>query len=206
MSHPIIVLATGNRKKGAEMSELLRYLGLELKTLADFDDKIEVVEDGGSFAENAAIKGVQQARFLKHWVIAEDSGLSVDALGGAPGIFSARFSGENATDESNNHLLLEKLKDLPLPKRGAYYTSHFVITDPTGMVRARCEGRCYGRIRTVPSGFGGFGYDPLFEIVEYHKTFGELSAELKHQISHRGRSARQLIPMLTRLVDNGEIR
>src|SRR5688572_7232914 len=119
-----LVLGTHNKKKLAELAELLAPQCLTLKTLADFPAAIEVEETGQTFAENARLKAVQQATHLREWVLGEDSGLSVEALNGEPGVRSARFSDPGATDERNNALLLERLKQLPLEKRGAFYTCH----------------------------------------------------------------------------------
>ena len=194
-----LVLGTHNKKKRAELDYLLRPHGFELRTLDDFPDSIEVVEDGNSFAENAAKKATQQALHLGAWVLGEDSGISVDFLDGKPGIYSARFAGENATDEDNNRLILEKLKDVPRAKRTAHYVCHMALSDPTGEIRITCEETCQGVLRTKPSGDGGFGYDPLFEIPEYHRTFGELGASVKSMLSHRARASRLFLPRLLRL-------
>lgn len=195
-----LVLGTGNRKKGLELIELLAPLGIELVTLADCPTAISVVEDGDTFAANAQKKAVQQAQHLNAWVMGEDSGLCVDALKGAPGVYSARYSGSEATDASNNARLLTELGDLPLEKRGAHYVCHAVVADPSGAILAESVGRCYGRIRFAEAGTGGFGYDPLFEIVEYHQTFGELGPVFKSVISHRARAIRQLYSQLEKLV------
>ncbi len=195
-AHSILVLGTSNRKKGQEMAQLLAPLGIELRTLADFPQAIDVVEDGHTFADNAAKKAVEQAQHLDHWVLAEDSGLMVDALDGEPGIYSARFSGPEADDESNNRLLLERLGEIPLEKRTARYVCHMTLCDPAGQVRAESEASCRGRIIFEHQGTHGFGYDPLFEIVEYHRTFGQLDPIVKSQLSHRARAAAQLIPQL----------
>lgn len=198
-----LVLGTRNVKKGAELVELLAPHGLQLRTLADFDDGLEVVEDGDSFAANAALKATQQARHLGYWVLGEDSGISVQALDGAPGIYSARFSGDGATDESNNQHLIAELGETPLEKRGAHYTCHMALSDPTGEVRISVESYCRGRIRFEASGQAGFGYDPYFEVMEYHKTFGELGEQVKSVISHRARAIRQLVPRLRQLLLDG---
>ena len=197
----MIVFGTQNRKKGIELGEVFAPLGIELKTLADFPNALSVEENGDSFAANAKLKAVEQARHLGLWVLGEDSGLAVDALGGAPGIYSARFSGQDATDAKNNALLLERMKDLPLEKRGAHYVCHMALAAPDGSIHAESEGRCGGRILLAAKGAGGFGYDPLFEVVEYHQTFGELSPLVKTCLSHRARAARLLIPQLRRLLD-----
>src|SRR5205085_5258984 len=133
------------REKLMELAELLEPHGLTLKTLADFPAAIAVQETGDTFAANARLKAVEQARHLKQWVLGEDSGLSVDALGGQPGVYSARFSDPGATDERNNGLLLEKLRDVPLEKRTAHYTCYAALSDPDGNIRAESEGACRGR-------------------------------------------------------------
>ncbi len=195
----ILVLGTRNRKKLGELVELLEPHGFLLKTLADFPSAIEVEETGDSFAANAAIKATVQAKHLCQWVLGEDSGLAVDALRGAPGIYSARFSGDGATDEKNNRLLLERLSDVSLEKRTAHYVCSAVLSDPAGQVRAAAEGICRGRILFTPAGSGGFGYDPLFEVVECHRTFGELAPAVKAVLSHRSRAMRLLVPKLVAL-------
>ena len=200
----ILVLGSRNRKKLGELAELLEPDGFVLKTLADFPEAIEVEETGETFAANAQLKATVQAKHLRQWVLGEDSGLSVDALGGAPGVYSARFSDPGATDERNNALLLEKLRSVPLDKRTAHYTCYAALSDPDGNVRVESEGICRGRILTTPAGSGGFGYDPLFEIVECHRTFGELSPAVKSVLSHRSRAIRQLVPQVLWLIANGE--
>lgn len=197
----MIVLGTNNEKKGAELQALLAPHGIELKTLAAFPDSIEVVEDGDSFQANATLKAVQQAKHLNCWVIGEDSGLCVDALDGAPGIFTARFSGPGATDAKNNQHLLDKLANVPTAKRTAHYVCHLTLADPSGTVHADCEAYCRGRIRTELAGEHGFGYDPLFEIVELHRTFGELGPHVKSMISHRARAMRRFLPHVVRALN-----
>ena len=198
--HNTLVLGTGNRKKGLEMADLFAPLGFEIKTLADLSETLDVVEDGGSFCENAYKKACEQAMFLNMPVLAEDSGLVVDALKGAPGIFSARFSGKSATDESNNALLLEKLADVPWKRRTARYVCEMVLSDAEGRILAVTSGTCDGRIRFVPDGTNGFGYDPLFEVVEFHQTFGQLTPVVKQAISHRSRAARLMRQILREMV------
>jgi XTP/dITP diphosphohydrolase len=201
---PLLVLGTHNRKKGQELAGLLAEVGLELRTLADFPDAIEVVEEANTFSENAALKATRQARHLGLWVLGEDSGLMVDALDGAPGVFSARYSGPGATDESNNRLLLEKLGATPLEQRTARYVCHMTLSDPSGTIRAESEGVCSGRILLEPRGIHGFGYDPLFEPEGYRRSFGELGPAVKARLSHRAQAARQLVRALRRLVDAGQ--
>jgi XTP/dITP diphosphohydrolase len=199
----LLVLGSRNRKKLGELAELLQPHGFALKTLADFPDSIEVEETGQTFAENARLKAIVQARHLKLWVLGEDSGLSVDHLDGAPGVYSARFSGPEATDERNNQLLLEKLRSVPLDQRTAHYTCYAALSDPDGIVRAESEGICRGRILFEPAGSGGFGYDPLFEVIECHRTFGELDSAVKAVLSHRSRAIRQLVPQIVKLMETG---
>jgi len=203
---PPLVLGTRNRKKGEELAELLGPWGFELVTLANLPEAIEIEETGETFAANAALKACEQARHLNRWALGEDSGLVVDALGGEPGVYSARYSGPNATDESNNVLLLARLGKTPIERRTAHYVCHAVLSDPSGTIRAQSEGECRGRIRLAAAGSGGFGYDPLFEIVEYHRTFGELGPAVKACLSHRARAIRALLPAMLRLVDLGEWR
>jgi len=187
---------------------LLAPLGLALRTLDEFPNALDVEETGTTFSENAALKAAEQAQHLGHWVLGEDSGLSVVPLGNAPGVFSARYSdieGQAATDESNNEKLLAELGDLPLAQRIAFYTCHMAISDPTGKIRLCCEEVCYGRIRFSPSGSNGFGYDPLFEIAEYHRTFGELGTAIKSVLSHRSRAMRKIVPDIKALLATGEL-
>jgi XTP/dITP diphosphohydrolase len=194
-----LVLGTHNRKKGRELSRLLEPFGFDLRTLADFPDAIEPVEDGHTFEENAAIKATQQARHLHRWVIGEDSGLEVQALEGEPGIYSARYAGPDADDPTNNQLLLDRLRDVPTTRRSARYVCHITLADPEGNVRAECEASCRGRIALQPSGTSGFGYDPLFLIPEYHQTFAELGETVKSVISHRSRATRLIVPKILAL-------
>jgi XTP/dITP diphosphohydrolase len=200
----LLVLGTANPKKAQELSELLRPLGLPIETLADYPLAMSVEETGDSFAANAALKAAAQARHLNAWVLGEDSGLAVDALGGAPGIYSARYAGPHATDDQNNHHLLAALADTPLPRRTAHYVCQCALSDPLGTIRAEAGARCDGRIRLEPAGAAGFGYDPLFEIIEYHHTFGELGQSVKSVLSHRARAAEKLIPRLTELIESGQ--
>src|SRR5262245_26504311 len=134
MTMPTLILGTHNRKKLGELVELLAPSGIELKTLADFPAALAVEETGQTFAENARLKATVQARHLNAWVLGEDSGLSVDALGGAPGVLSARFADPGATDQRNNELLLQKLASVPLEKRTAHYTCYAALSDPAGNV------------------------------------------------------------------------
>ena len=194
-----LVIGTSNRKKGEELAELLAPWGIEVVALADLPEAIDVVEDGDSFAANAALKATRQARHLGRWVLADDSGLEVDALGGRPGILSARFAGPQATDDENNRHLLAELGATPLDNRTARYVCHVTVADPTGAIRAESHDTCRGRILFEPHGSNGFGYDPLFEVVEYHRTFGQLGPRVKRALSHRSRALRGILPLLAQL-------
>ncbi len=206
LSKPVLVIATGNRKKAAELVELLASLGLELKSLADFGTPREVDETGQTFAENAALKATEQARNLKAWVLADDSGLLVDALKGEPGVYSARYAGAGASDADNRAKLLAALAGVPAEKRSARFECHLALADPTGAIRAAASGACHGRIRSEDAGTGGFGSDPWFEVVEYHRTFGELSAAVKGVLSHRARAIYHVLPKLAALLENGQFK
>lgn len=195
-----LVVGSRNKKKLEEIAQLLEPYGIQVVGIADFADIPEVVEDGDTFAANAAKKAVETATAINEWVLAEDSGLSVDALGGAPGVYSARFSGEGATDERNNQKLLSELSGIAPEKRGAHYTCHVAISSPAGEIRMTEEGTCRGRIIEEARGVNGFGYDPYFLIPEFHQTFGELSSSVKNQLSHRARAFQHLTPRLVRLL------
>ena len=196
---PPLVLGSRNRKKSREVAEILAPHGIEVVGIADFPQFGEVVEDGTTFAENAAKKAAQPALELGRWVIGEDSGLVVDALAGRPGVYSARYSGPGASDDSNNRKLMEELAGVPLERRTAAYVCSIALADPTGAIRLTAESRCRGLIISEPRGENGFGYDPYFLVREYHRTFGELSARVKHQISHRARALAEFIPGLIAL-------
>ncbi len=199
-----LVLGTTNAGKVRELVALLEPFDVGCESLAGLPGAVEVDETGTTFAENAALKAVAQAQALNRWVLAEDSGLVVPALGGAPGIHSARFSGpvppgsRDSVDARNNMLLLERLAGKKGRDRAAHYACHAALSDPTGKIVAVSSGTCGGLIAEEPAGAGGFGYDPLFIVPEYHRTFGELSHEVKGVISHRGRAMRAIIPAVVR--------
>jgi len=195
---PPLVLGTTNAGKLRELAELLEPWGIACCSLAGLAGVVAVEETGSSFAENAALKASQQARSLGRWVLAEDSGLVVDALDGAPGIYSARFSGDGATDARNNALLLERLADLPPSRRTAHYACHAALADPSGAIVAESNGICRGLITDQLTGSGGFGYDPLFVVPEYQRTFGQLAPAVKALISHRARAMRAILPAIGR--------
>ncbi len=196
---PVIIVGTRNRKKCEEMLEILGDLGLEFADLTQSPEAPEVIEDGTTFEANARKKASTLAKALHHWVLGEDSGLVVPALNGRPGVYSARYAGKQGDDAANNARLLAELAPLPDDRRAAYYVCTAALADPQGVVQACVEGRCHGVITRALRGTGGFGYDPLFLIPEYHRTFGELSPRVKHAVSHRARALAQLRPLLRRL-------
>lgn len=197
---PRLVLGSRNKKKLKEMIELLGDLGLDLSDLTPYPDAPEVDETAETFLGNATLKATQLAPVLKTWVIGEDSGLCVPALGGAPGVYSARYAGTQGDDAGNNAKLLREMAALTGGERAAYYISTAVLADPTGRVVATAEGRCHGVIISELRGAGGFGYDPLFLVPEYGKTFGELPPEVKQSMSHRAKSFAELRPIIAREV------
>ncbi|MFM8580280.1 MAG: RdgB/HAM1 family non-canonical purine NTP pyrophosphatase [Planctomycetaceae bacterium] len=196
-----LVLSSRNRKKAGEIAEILAPWQIALQSIADFPDVGEIDEDADTFLGNALQKAQGPARQLGRWVLGEDSGLAVDHLQGRPGIHSARYSGPGATDRSNNEKLQVELSGVPLERRTAGYVCTIALCDPQGELRASAQGTCRGLILDAPRGSNGFGYDPYFLVREYGRTFGELSAHVKHQISHRARAFSLLIPQLLRLRD-----
>jgi len=197
---PRLVLGSRNKKKLKEMLDLLGDLGLELTDLTPYPDAPPVEETAGTFVGNATLKATQLAPVLGTWVLGEDSGLCVPALGGDPGVDSALYAGTHGDDAANNAKLLREMAHLTGDDRAAYYISTAVLSDPTGKVVAQVEGRCHGVIVDSLRGGGGFGYDPLFLVPEYGKTFGELPPEVKQAMSHRAKAFQQLRPVLERLL------
>lgn len=195
---PRLVLGSRNKKKLGELVDLLGDLGIDLTDLSPYPNAPEVEETGTTFEENARLKATQLAPVLNEWVLGEDSGLCVPALGGVPGVISARYAGDH-DDAANNAKLLRELTGKTGDQRAAYYVSTTALANPTGEVVAVVEGRCWGVIGTDLKGAGGFGYDPLFVVPEYHATFGELSSRVKHALSHRGRGIAKLRPVLRKV-------
>jgi XTP/dITP diphosphohydrolase len=196
---PRLVLGSRNKKKLGELVDLLGDLGVELTDLSPYPTAPEVDETGTTFEGNARLKATQLAPVLGEWVLGEDSGLCVPALGGAPGVYSARYAGTHGDDTANNAKLLKELSGKTGDERAAYYVSTAALANPAGEVVAVVDGKCWGVIGTEAKGTGGFGYDPLFIVPEYHASFGELSARVKHALSHRGRAVAKLRPTLRKL-------
>jgi len=195
-----LILASRNRKKLREIAELLTGLDVRLVSAADFSDAPEVEETGQTFAENAALKAGTVAAATGHWTIADDSGLAVDVLDGAPGVYSARYAGPESNDRQNNEKLLAQLRDVPDERRGAQFVCCLALADPAGTIHVQVEGRCRGQLLHEPRGQSGFGYDPLFWIPEYRRTFAELTLTAKSVLSHRARAFEKLIPRLAGLL------
>ena len=199
-----LVLGTRNAKKRRELETLLTNYPIVARTLDEFPNAIEVEETGTTFQENARLKATEQAKHLGRWVMGEDSGLSVEALDGQPGVYSARFAGADATDADNNRLLIESLVGLPPEKRSAWYTCHMSLSNPQGETLIDVEDYCRGRIAFEPRGEAGFGYDPYFELIEYHQTFAELGDAVKSVLSHRARAMRAFLRLLLPLIADGK--
>ncbi|MCB9757023.1 MAG: XTP/dITP diphosphatase [Candidatus Omnitrophica bacterium] len=190
-----LLVATKNPGKLREIRELLKEIPVKVTSLADYPDCPEIVEDGRTFKANAIKKAIVVGKYSGKLTLGEDSGLQVVALNNAPGIYSARFSGENATDEKNNDKLLASLKDIPLSRRQARYRCFVALCDADKLIGV-VDGRCGGLIEKKRRGSNGFGYDPLFFIPRYQKTFGELDPAIKSRISHRARALRKLKVLL----------
>ena len=184
-----LVLATGNPGKTDEIRDLLKGFPIKIKNLDDFGPIPPVVEDGDTFEENAYKKASFVSKILGYPALADDSGLVVEALGGAPGIYSARYAGENASDQQRYTKLLEEMQGQA--NRQARFECLISLAVPTGAALTY-EGRCEGLIAEEPAGEGGFGYDPVFYYPPLKKTFGQLSREEKGRISHRGKALQEL--------------
>ena len=188
------IIATHNKKKCEEMHRILSPLGVEVYTAEMLGIELTDAEETGlTFAENAEIKALSGCRESGYPCIADDSGLCVDALGGEPGIYSARYSGGHGDDEANIVKLLGKLKDVPDEKRTAHFACAVCVCFPDG-IKISLEGKCEGKIGYEKKGDGGFGYDPIFMVGE--KSFAELTKEEKDAISHRGNALRELVKVL----------
>jgi len=185
-------MATRNAGKIRELEALLADSGVRLLSLADFPHLPEIPEEGATFAENAAAKALAVARLTGHPALADDSGLMVDALGGAPGVFSARYAKARTaprppTDADNWGKLLDELKNVPWNERGAHFVCELALATPDGRLLT-ARGECAGVIAMEPQGDTGFGYDPVFWVPEYAATMAQLGPEIKNKISHRARA------------------
>ena len=192
-----LVLATGNRDKQQEMKALLQDLGLTIRTLDEFPAAPVVVEDGETCQANAGKKAREIAQFTGALTLADDTGLEVDALGGRPGVFAARYAGAHATYADNCRKLLDELTGIPAEQRGARFLTVVAIADPVSSVEF-VEGVLRGRIADHCSGVHGFGYDPVFLVPELGKTLAELTLDRKNRISHRGQALAKAKDVLKR--------
>lgn len=199
-----LVLATNNQGKVKELTEMLKPLGFHVISIGEYPGFIEVEEDGETFAANAIKKAKAASEFTGELALADDSGLEVDALDGAPGVHSARFAGEPKDDAANNAKLLRQLADIPPEKRTARFRCVIAIAEPNGKTQTT-DGTCEGLILRELKGAGGFGYDPLFYVPEYKQTFAELNLENKNSISHRGKALKRVMELLQSLYINQEV-
>ena len=200
-----IVFATGNKDKMKEIRQILADLGMEIVSMKEAGVDIEIVEDGMSFEENAEIKARAVSRVLtSDIVLADDSGLEIDYLDKAPGIYSARFAGEDTSYDIKNRIFLDRLEGVPDEERTARFVCAVAAVFPDGTsetVRETIE----GRIGHEPAGENGFGYDPIFYVPEYECTTAEMSAELKNELSHRGKALRSMRRILEEKLREGEL-
>ena len=195
-----LLVATGNQGKLKEIRKLLDDSAIEIVGLDHLTNPPEVIEDGATFSANAQKKALEMARFSGYLTLADDSGLVVDALNGAPGVYSARYAGEQGDDAANNAMLLQEMSGVADAERQAAFHCVVALAWPDG----RCEtysGQISGLILRNERGTDGFGYDPLFLVPEYGKTTAELSLEIKNRISHRGTALRKVIPLLLELAE-----
>jgi XTP/dITP diphosphohydrolase len=199
-----LLVATRNPGKLKEYEELLAGLPIRLTYLDDEGIVEDVEETGGSFAENAVQKAREYAHLSGLSTLADDSGLEVDALGGEPGVHSARYAGAGATDEERYRLLLDKLRAVPGDERSARFRCVVALAEPEGQTFT-AEGVCEGRIAFTPQGDFGFGYDPVFYLPGYDKTMAQLPAEEKNRISHRAKAAQGIRPILETLIGGDHV-
>ena len=202
MNRKRLILSTGNSNKVEEIKYILKDLPIDVLSKNDLGFKdLEIEEDGKTLEENAIKKASILAKKVEDMVIADDSGLFVGYLNGAPGLHSARYAGDNSNDRANNIKLLNELKDVPLEKRDAYFRTVIALIGVDGKVTI-LTGECKGTIGFEPKGNKGFGYDPLFIVEGYDKTFGELGEEVKNKISHRAKALEKLREEIGKMVED----
>lgn len=195
-----LLLATRNAHKIEEISTILKGLPVQIATLKEFPDVHEVVENGHTLEENANKKAIECARASHLWALADDTGLEVEALQGAPGVYSARYAGAHSDYKANNRKLLEEMRGLPMKDRQAVFRCVMALASPEGQVML-VEGRLDGLIAEHPSGKNGFGYDPLFFVESRKKTLAELSAEEKNDLSHRAMALQRMRSHIERVAE-----
>lgn len=191
-----LIIATGNRDKVREIDEILKGTGFEAVSMKDAGVNPTIIEDADTFEGNALIKARTVQELTGGYVMADDSGLCIDALDGAPGIYSARFCGENSTYEEKFAKIFEMLKDVPEDKRTAQFVCAIAVVRPDGS-SFTVRGVCEGVLHENPVGDNGFGYDPIFYIPEYDMTTASMNPELKNKISHRGKALRLMVAKLS---------
>lgn len=199
-----LVVATKNPGKLREIQSLLSRFQLKILSLQDFSQIPPPLEDGMTFAENAAKKAMEVARKTNRLALADDSGLVVDALQGRPGVFSARYAGERATDEQRCQKLLSEMANIPEERRQAAFVCAMALASPEGKLQT-VEAKCHGRITFSPQGRGGFGYDPIFLVPQFSRTMAELNPEVKNHISHRGQALKRIRRFLPSFLKEGKI-
>ncbi|MCC2643719.1 MAG: rdgB [Nitrospira sp.] len=197
-----IVLATGNRHKRQELVALLQDVNVTIQTLDDFPDAPQVIEDGETCEANAIKKAVEIARYTGLPAVADDTGLEVDALGGRPGVYAARYAGDHASYEDNCRKLLHELREVPQAERQARFVTVAAIALPTGKTMT-VKGTLEGYIAEEAAGIHGFGYDPLFVVPEYQQTLAQLPLGIKNKISHRARAFEQAKDLLRKMMMEG---
>lgn len=199
-----IVLATKNKDKIREITDIIKDYNVKIKTFLDFNDFIDIKEDGLTIEENSQKKALGISKHKGLWTIADDSGLFVDAINGHPGVYSSRYAGENANYIDNNLKLLKELEGIDIKKRTATFKCAITIAGPCGKY-ITVVGEIKGYILNEMRGNNGFGYDPLFYIPQYNMTFAQMPLELKNKISHRANAFNKIKPYLINLIKNEKI-
>ena len=197
-----LLVATHNQGKVKEFAEMLADLKIEWLSLDDVGVIEDVEETGSTFRENSILKAKAYAAETGLLTLADDSGLEVDALDGAPGVYTARYGGAGLTAVQRYQKLLEAIKDVPEPQRTARFRCVIVLAGPDGTILGESEGVCEGRIAQAPVGDNGFGYDPVFYLPQFNQTMAQIPASQKHQISHRGLAVQAILPRLRELLPN----
>lgn len=191
-----IIIATGNKDKVREINEILKDTDFEAVSMKEIGINPDIVEDADTFEGNALIKAKTVNELTHEYVMADDSGLCIDALDGAPGVYSARFCGEDSTYEEKFKKIFEMLKDVPEEKRTAQFVCAIAVVKPDG-TSFTVRGECHGVLHETPMGENGFGYDPIFYVPEFNMTTAQMDPSQKHQISHRGKALRAMVEKLS---------
>jgi XTP/dITP diphosphohydrolase len=198
-----LLVATHNQGKVAEFADMLTDLAIEWLSLDDVGIVADVEETGSTFRENSLLKARAYAAQTGLLTLADDSGLEVDALEGAPGVYTARYGGAGLTTVQRYQKLLDAIKDVPIPQRTARFRCVITVAGPDGTLLGEAEGVCEGQIAQAAAGAGGFGYDPVFYLPQFERTMAQLRPAEKHKISHRGRAVQAIVPRLRALLEDG---